>query len=96
MQFMRTMQTTMIAAALLAGTLSTAGAQTTCPEGRTALGSCVRPDLAQAIRKNTIVETQSKLSFTAPPVLPSEDYEYRPLPDFKGAVTLFGTDRRRR
>lgn len=81
---------------MLFGTLSAARAQSTCPEGRTASGACVRPDLAQAIRKNTIVETQSKLSFTAPPVLPSEDYEYRSLPDSKGIITLFGTDRRGR
>ncbi len=93
---MHAVRTMMAAAAMLIGTLSAASAQATCPEGRTASGACVKPDLAQAMRKNTIVETQPKLSFTAPPVLPSGDYEYRPLPDFKGIVTLFGTERRRR
>jgi hypothetical protein len=79
-----------LAAGILLGMVSTAGAQARCPEGRTASGACVKPDLAQAMRKSAIVETQPKLSFTAPPVLPSEDYEYRPLPDFKEILKLFG------
>ncbi len=71
-------------------------AQGACPEGRTAAGTCVKADLAQSMRKGAVVSTQPKLSFTSPPVLPSEDHEYRPLPDFKGIITLFGTDRARR
>jgi hypothetical protein len=75
--------------ATLLGGLSTAAAQSRCPEGRAANGVCAKPGLVQAARKNTIVETQPKLSFTSPPVLPSEDYEYRPLPAFMEIFRLF-------
>jgi hypothetical protein len=71
-------------------------AQGICPEGRTAAGTCVKADLAQSMRKSAVVSTQPKLSFTSPPVLPSEDRDYRLPADFKEIITLFGTDRARR
>jgi hypothetical protein len=93
------MRASLRSAALLAAAMLLAGqvhAQGACSDGRTAAGTCVKADLAQSMRKGAVVATQPKLSFTSPPVLPSEDYEYRPLPDFKGIITLFGTDRARR
>jgi hypothetical protein len=78
-----------LATAMMVGALSSATAQGRCPEGRAANGACAKPGLVQVARKSTVVDTQPKLSFTAPPVLPSEDYEYRPLPAFMEIFRLF-------
>ena len=43
-----------------------------CEEGRTASGECVDPDVVQAGRKDAILATQSKLSMTAPLVMPGD------------------------
>jgi hypothetical protein len=51
-----------------------AAAQNRCPEGRTFSGECINPALAQSNRKQIIVFTQPKFSYTAPPYLPSEDH----------------------
>jgi hypothetical protein len=75
--------------ATLLGSICSATAQGRCPEGRAANGACIKPNLLHAVRKSTIAEAQPKLSFTAPPVLPSEDYEYRPLPAFMEILRLF-------
>ena len=67
-----------------------AHAQDRCPEGRTFSGACVKADLAQAMRRQTIVYTQPKFSYTAPPWLPSQDGEY-PVPrDYNEIRKLFG------
>ena len=79
----------MLTMATLLGTLSSAVAQSRCPEGRAANGACAKPGLVQVARKSAVVDTQPKLSFTSPPVLPSEDYEYRPLPAFMEIFRLF-------
>ena len=68
-------------AILLVGLLTAAAvlpvrAQNICPEGRTFSGACVKADLAQAMRKQSIVYTQPKFSYSAPPILPSEDRDY--------------------
>ncbi|WP_134498355.1 FecR domain-containing protein [Microvirga pakistanensis] len=48
-----------------------------CPEGRTVGGLCVSSELSQFARQSAIVATQSKLSYTAPPVPPSRDHLYK-------------------
>jgi hypothetical protein len=83
--------TAMLGATLLLDLSGSASAQNVCPEGRTLSGACVKPDLAQAMRKSTIVDTQPKLSFISPPVLPSEDYDYRRPPDFGEILRLWGS-----
>ena len=60
--------------ALLSGA---AGAQDRCPEGRTMSGECVNPGLAQSMRQTAIIFSQPKLSYTAYPVLPADDWYYR-------------------
>lgn len=82
--------TAMLGAAMLLGAVASAGAQNACPEGRTLSGACVKPDLAQAMRRSTIVDTQPKFSYTSPPMLPNEDYDYRRPPDFGEILRLFG------
>ena len=47
-----------------------------CPEGRTADGKCVNPDLSQDMRTGTVAFTQPKLSMTNPPVMPYQDGLY--------------------
>jgi hypothetical protein len=48
-----------------------------CPEGRTASGQCVNAPLASAIQQIGIIFSQPKISYTAFPVLPSGDSQYR-------------------
>ncbi len=72
----------------LAGPL-TARAQTVCPEGRTFSGACVKPDLAQTMRKSAIVYSLPKFSYTEPPVLPSEDGVYAVPRDYNELRQLF-------
>ena len=59
-----------------AATVLPVRAQRVCPEGRTFSGECVKADLAQSMRKQTIVYTQPKFSYSAPPILPIEDWAY--------------------
>jgi hypothetical protein len=54
-----------------------AHAQANCLEGRTASGQCVNPGLAQAMQQNGVIFSQSKISQTHYPVLPSDDGRYR-------------------
>lgn len=78
----------------LATTLSSAAlAQPSCPEGRTLTGTCVKPELAESVRKTVMVFTQPKLSYSAPPVLPSEDGAYAPLRDANELRRIYGIDR---
>jgi hypothetical protein len=69
-----------------------AAAQTICPEGKTFSGACVKPGIASAMRRQTLVYTQPKHSYTAPPMLPSEDGEYYVPRDYNELRTLFGVD----
>ena len=52
-------------------------AQRACPEGRTASGQCVNAGLAAAIEQSGILFSQPKISYTALPILPSGDLEFR-------------------
>lgn len=65
----------LVAGSLLA--LTPAGAQVKCPEGKTVTGDCVNPALAAAMRLTAIIFSQPKISQTAFPILPVEDYSYR-------------------
>ena len=54
-----------------------ANAQVRCPEGRTSSGECVNPSLAVSSRQAAIIFAQPQISFTAFPVLPVDDWNYR-------------------
>jgi hypothetical protein len=61
-------------AAIFVLALASSGqAQTSCPEGRTLSGQCVKPRLGQSISSQVIALSQPKASYSAPPGLPSED-----------------------
>ena len=62
------------AAALLPGAASAQGA---CPEGKTASGECVNPGLAQGMQQSAVILSQPKISFTAFPILPADDFIWR-------------------
>lgn len=66
-----------LVAALAAGAATPAGAKERCLEGRTRSGECVDPEVAQAGVKDAILATQTKLSMTAPLVLPGDPDEGR-------------------
>ncbi len=55
----------------------TALAQGSCAEGMTASGECVDPGLAGGARQAAIIFSQTKISYTAYPVLPNGDRNYR-------------------
>jgi hypothetical protein len=60
-------------------------AQTGCLEGRTASGQCVNAGLASAVQQIGVIFSQPKISYTAFPLLPSGDtqfrYPYNLIPD---------------
>jgi hypothetical protein len=60
-----------------------------CPEARTLSGECVNPALTLGLRKQSIAMTQSKLSYTAPPRLPSEDFGTLVARDWNEMLNLF-------
>jgi hypothetical protein len=66
-----------LAALLLPLAPIAANAQGTCPEGKTASGECVNPGFADAMRQTALIFAQPKISFTAFPVLPVQDWTYR-------------------
>ena len=68
---------------------ASAGAQAACPEGRMASGACANPALAKAMRKQVIIFTQPKISYTAPPLLPIEDRGYYIARDYHEMLYLF-------
>jgi hypothetical protein len=70
--------TFLIASAFMAAGEAPASAKGKCTEGTTASGACVNPHLARLLRRQTILLTQPKLSFTAPPVLPGDDEVVQP------------------
>jgi hypothetical protein len=73
-----------LAAFIAASTLPSL-AQTGCLEGRTASGECVNPGLATAVQQIGVIFSQPKISYTAFPLLPSGDsqfrYPYNLIPD---------------
>jgi hypothetical protein len=74
---------------LVALMASPVAAKPRCPEGRTQAGECVDPDVAITARVFAIVESQQKLSYTAPPNLPSEDYDYANVRNHHETNNLF-------
>jgi hypothetical protein len=54
-----------------------AGAQSSCPDGRTAAGRCIDPGLAETARQSAIIYSQPKISQTHYPVLPALDWLFR-------------------
>lgn len=86
-------QPALLAIALFAIGFSPASAQGFCPEGKTFSGTCVKPGIASAMRRQTLAYTQPKHSYTAPPRLPSEDGEYYVPRDYNELRTLFGINR---
>lgn len=67
--------TKLLAASLvLAGLAAPAAAQAVCREGRTGNGQCVSAPLASALRERANIMSQQKISVTAYPILPSQDY----------------------
>jgi hypothetical protein len=51
--------------------------QVRCAEGRAMNGKCVNPALAGSMRLTSVIYSQPKISQTAFPVLPVQDFEYR-------------------
>jgi hypothetical protein len=74
---MRTVGLGLLAASMLLLVPVTANAQGKCPEGKTASGECVNPGFADSMRQAALVFAQPKISFTAFPVLPNADINYR-------------------
>ena len=64
-------------------------ARARCPEGQTASGKCVKPRLADSARSNVEALSQGKISYTAPPWLPSEDRHNPALPQWHEMLNLF-------
>jgi hypothetical protein len=85
------MKLAIVTAALLLVPVFGAEAATVCPEGRTASGACVNSDLAASMRKDTILSTQPKLSYTSPPLLPKDDYDSTVPRDFQEIISLFAS-----
>lgn len=67
----------LLAASMLSLVPVTTHAQGKCPEGKTARGECVDPGFADSMRQAALVFAQPKISFTAFPVLPNADINYR-------------------
>jgi hypothetical protein len=70
----RTACATFIACLVLA---SGANAQSGCPQGTTATGQCVDPALAANANQAAVIFSQPKISATAFPVLPVDDFKYK-------------------
>jgi hypothetical protein len=64
-------------------------AQARCPNATTASGACVNPGVTKALRNQAIAYTQQNLSYTAPPRLPSEDYNYLIARNWNEMLQLF-------
>lgn len=80
----------LIAALLAVATTTPARAQAVCPDGKTFSGACVKPELGESVRKQVFVFTQPKISYTAPPVLPSEDGIYSIPRDYHELQVIYG------
>jgi hypothetical protein len=68
----------------------TAAGKEPCPEGRMRDGTCVKPRLADSNRAIATALSQPKISYTAPPVLPSEDRYVPASPSTHEMLNLFG------
>lgn len=80
-----------IAALLAVATMAPlARAQALCPDGKTFTGACVKGELGESVRKQVFVFTQPKISYTAPPVLPSEDGTYAIPRDYHELQVIYG------
>jgi len=66
-----------------------AAAQARCPEGHMADGSCVKPRLAETGRTISTALSQPRISYTAPPQLPSEDRYTSAQPSVHEMLNLF-------
>jgi len=76
----KNLTTSLLSVALLAALAAPAAAQRVCPEGRTASGQCVNPAMASSLRQHANILSQQKISVTAYPILPRQDYSYpRPV-----------------
>jgi len=82
----------LLVAAAVVGLCLPASAQRVCLEGKTFSGECIKPGLGQAMHRQTQVYIQPKMSYTAPPQLPSQDGEYFVPRDSNELRTLFGVD----
>jgi hypothetical protein len=80
----------LIAALFAVAIMAPARAQTDCPDGKTFTGSCLKPELGETVRKQVFVFTQPKISYTAPPVLPSEDGIYAIPRDYHELQVIYG------
>ena len=66
-----------------------AQAQALCSEGRMGNGQCVNAPLAAAARRSSILLSQSRISYTAYPVLPTGDRAYRYPNQLSGSPQTF-------
>ncbi len=82
--------TLMTAVLLGAIAIAPTSALTVCPDGKTFSGACVKPELGESLRKQVFVATQPKISYTAPPVLPSEDGSYGIPRDYHELSAIYG------
>ncbi len=71
----------------------TAFAQSVCPDGRAFDGSCVKAGLGLSVQQNVLVFAQPKISYTAPPMLPSDDAAYGVPRDANELRRIYGVDR---
>ncbi len=87
---MHRIATTLLLASTLCLTVATAPvAAERCAEGRTASGKCVDPRLARLMRHETLVMTQPKLSYSAPPTMPGDGDVVTPPRDQYEILNLF-------
>jgi len=77
------------AIALSLALLLPAAAAQRCPGARTITGECVNPALTDGLRNTAIANTQQKLSYTSPPWLPSQDYNYLYQRNWNEMLNLF-------
>ena len=54
-----------------------ASAQQNCSDGVAANGQCVDPTIVNAMREGAVIFSQPQISFTAFPILPTGDLQYR-------------------
>jgi len=67
----------MVAGLMLPPGLASAQSPKICPEGKTASGQCVNPGLANASTIWANIFSQQKISMTAYPIMPSDDFSLK-------------------
>lgn len=81
----------LIAVSLFAAAhIAPADAQAVCSDGKTFSGACVKAELGEAVRKQVFVASQPKISYTAPPLLPSEDGSFITMRDYNELRKVYG------